>query len=109
MADEWKDVVLKIIRETPSKTKEGAGYGAWIIQRVRNNQSFSVTVRAGGFYTDITTGEKRYPKDGLSLYDFKALGPIYKAEVEPLLQIAKGTPVDKPGEKEEPIPDCPYN
>lgn len=103
MADTWRDVVLKTLRETPSKTKAGAGFGTWVVQRVKNDKSFSVTVRAGGFYTDAVTGEKRYPKDGLSLYDFKALGPIYKAELLPLLEIPKDAPVaPEGGDAQEP-------
>lgn len=95
--DEWRDLVLKTIRETPSRTKEGAGFGLWIIQRVRNGRSFSVTVRSGGFYTDAVTGERRYPKDGLNAYDFKALRAIFKTEIEPLLDIPKDSVVNLPG------------
>ncbi len=102
MADTWRDIVLKTIRETPSRTKQGAGFGLWIVQRVKNDKSFSVTVRSGSFYTDAVSGEKRLPKDGLNLYDFKALGPIYKADVEPLLNIPRDTPVDPRTEDDKP-------
>lgn len=94
MADVWRDIVLKTLRETPSRTKAGAGYGLWVVQRVKNEKSYSVTVRSGSFYTDAVTAEKRYPKDGLNLYDFKALSATYKAEIEPLLNIPKDTPID---------------
>lgn len=97
MNDEWRDLVLKTLRETPSRTKDGAGFGMWVIQRVRNNASFSVTVRSGGYYTDKVTGERRYPKEGLSLYDFNALRSIFKTEIEPLLNIPKEAVVNLPG------------
>lgn len=96
MPDEWRDVVLLMIRETPSRTKPDAGYGLWVIQKVKNNKSVSVTVRSGSYYTDKVTGEKRYPKDGLNLYDFKALKTIYKEKIEKLLETPKDAPVLPP-------------
>lgn len=93
MADVYRDILLKTLKETPSKTKPGAGYGMWVIQRVKNDASFKVTVRSGGFYTDAVTGDKRYPKDGLDLFDFNTLSPIFKTEIKPLLEIPKGTVV----------------
>ena len=73
MADNgWRDVVLKTIKETPSKKEEGKGYGLYVIMRVKpDNTVFNVTVRSGQYYH--INGEKRLPKDGLNEFDFFAL------------------------------------
>lgn len=108
MAGVWRDIVLKTIRETPSKTKEGSGYGLYIIQRVCDEKSFSVTVRSGSYRTDAVSGEKVYPRDGLNIYDFNAIRPIYKQEIEPMLEIKKGTPVaQSEAPPPEPEPEMP--
>lgn len=72
MADGWRDVVLRTIKETPSKKEEGKGYGLYVIMRVKpDNTVFNVTVRSGQYYT--INGEKKLPKDGLNEFDFFAL------------------------------------
>lgn len=73
MASVWKDVVLLTIRETASKSKEGSGFGMWVIQKLRDGAHYNVTVRAGSFYKHQVTGETVYPKDGMTDWDFEAL------------------------------------
>lgn len=76
MASVYRDVLLLTVRENESKRKDGSGFGIWVIQKVRDEKHFNVTVRAGRYYTDKVTGEKRYPKDGLSDLDFQALKKV---------------------------------
>ena len=73
MAGVWREVLLLTIREVESKKNDGSGFGMWVIQKILNDKSFNVTIRAGRYYTDKVNGEKRYPKDGLSDWDFMAL------------------------------------
>ena len=82
MADIWREIVLKTIKE--KEWKDGKGFGIWIVQKIKNDTSVSVTVRAGMYYTEKVTGEKRLPKDGLNGYDFEELNKVWK-EIQPLL------------------------
>ena len=113
MADDgWRTVVLLTIRETPNKKKEGSWYGTWVVARVKPDGTiFSKTVRSGESYT--MSGERRYPKEGLTWYDFEALRPIYKDKVEPLIDPKRsvvipptGTPTPPPPPDE--IEECPF-
>ena len=69
----WREILLLTIRETESKKNDGSGWGIWVFQKAHGDTSVSVTVRAGRYYTDKVTGDKKYPKDGLSDWDFMAL------------------------------------
>ena len=74
MAGVWREVLLLTIREFESKKKDGSGFGMWVIQKIHDDKSFNVTVRAGRYYIDKVTGEKKVPRDGgLSDWDFIAL------------------------------------
>lgn len=73
MASVWKDIAILTIRETPSKTKAGSGFGMWVIQKLRDGKHYDTTLRAGNFYTNAVTGDKEYPKGGLTDWDFEAL------------------------------------
>lgn len=112
MDDEYRDIVLKVYRETPHKTKPGCGFGLWLIQKVKNGVSFNVQVRAGWYSTDAVTGLKKYPKDGLGKYDFKAISAVYKSEVEPTFNnpppVADPLTPPPPAPPEEEISDCPF-
>jgi hypothetical protein len=105
MPDIWREVVLKTIKE--KAWKEGKFFGIWVIQKVRNDTSVSVTVRAGMAYTDKVTGEKRYPKDGFTDWDLEALRKKNEAgvpiidEIMPLLDRKNPPPV---APVEEPSP-----
>ncbi len=101
--DVWSEVVLKTIREHP--WKDDKGFGLWVVQKVKNGKSVGVSVRAGMYKPNRVTGQKELPKDGLEEADFKLLGPIYLAEVLPLLQIPKGTAVDPRAPDAPPEPD----
>lgn len=99
MADIWTDRLLLTLKETPHKTKPGCGYGLFVVQKLRNGQSFNVQVRSGYFSTS-PDGEKKLPKDGLGLYDFNTIGPIFKDQIKPLLENPPAVPL--PG-AEEPV------
>ena len=73
MASVWRDIVLLTIKETPSKNKEGSGFGVWIIQKLRDGAHYNVTLRAGSFYMNQATGEREYPKGGLTDWDLNEL------------------------------------
>lgn len=73
MASVWKDVVILTIKQTPSRSKEGSGFGVWVIQKLRDGAHYNVTVRAGSYYKHQVTGEPVYPKDGLTDWDFEAM------------------------------------
>ncbi len=90
MSDIWREIVLKTLRE--KEWKDGKGFGLWIVQKAKNDTSVSVTVRAGMYYTDKVTGEKRYPKDGLTDWDLSALKDKWN-EVKPLLDRKNPPPV----------------
>src|SRR5580704_6728631 len=89
----WTEKILKTIKERP--WKDGKGFGLWVVQKIKDGKSHSVTVRAGMYKTSpINPDEKILPKEGLEEADFTTLRAIYKDEVLPLLQIAKGTAID---------------
>ena len=100
MADEWRDVVLRTIRETASKNREGSGFGLWIVMKLKNDAFYNVTVRSGSYYTDKVTGEKRIPREGLTDYDFAALKKVWATDVLPLIDHNNPPPV--PGPADEP-------
>jgi hypothetical protein len=121
---EWRNVILKTIRESPSKKegKVGEGYGLWVVARIKpDNTLFSVTVRSGRYYPNKVTGEKEIPKDGLGFYDFMALNDKSKTpgaefvwdEVKPMLD-PKTPPVipapnaPEPAAAEPPIEEMPW-
>ena len=122
MPDVWRDVLVKTIREKEGNRNDGSGFGMWVVQKVKNDVSVSVTVRAGRYYKNKVTGEREYPKDGLSDWDFEALKKksadgtqFVWDEIKPLLD-RKNPPVVKPLEEptEEPAPEeekieeCPW-
>jgi hypothetical protein len=100
MADTWRDAILLTLREMPSKNKEGSGWGLWVVMKVRNDTCYNVSVRAGSYYTDKVTGERRIPRDGLTSYDFAKLKEEW-AKVKPLLDRDNPPPVPAP-EGEQP-------
>ena len=116
MASVWRDIVLLTVKETPSKTKEGAGFGAWVIQKLRDGAHYNVTLRAGNYFTNQLTGEREYPKGGLTDYDLNDLkktvpgtAETYWAAAMRLLDRknpppvpAEGAPVGGPPEAPEP-------
>lgn len=115
MADQWRDVILETIRETQSKTKAGAGFGLWLVMKVKNEACYNVTVRAGSFYTDQVSGEKRLPKDGLTDWDFAALKKVWEEKkIAKLLDRKSPPPVPHPdapppaAAAEETIEDVPW-
>lgn len=106
----YREIVLKVIKERP--WKDGKGFGCWVIQTVCDNKSVRVQVRSGMYYPNKVTGEKQYPKEGLEISDFRSLKETYKAEIEPMLNIPKGTAVSIATEDapppEENIEDVPW-
>ncbi len=110
MDSRWTEKILLTVRE--KDWKDGKGFGIWVVQKVCDGKSVEVTVRAGMYRTDAVTGEKKLPREGLTLKDFEALRPIFKEKIEPLLKIARGTPVPEDAEScPDPGPDveeCPF-
>ncbi|MBS3927735.1 MAG: hypothetical protein KGZ65_04000 [Sphingomonadales bacterium] len=99
----YKEIILKTIRE--KEWKDGKGFGVWVVQTVKDDKSFKIQVRAGMYRPDKVTGEKVLPKDGLDEGDFKTVHAAWK-EVEPLLQIPKGTAVDPRTTDDTPEPEA---
>lgn len=90
----YREIILKTIRE--KEWKDSKGFGVWVVQTVKDDKSFKVQVRAGMYRPNKVTGAKELPKDGLDVGDFKSLVAAWK-EIEPLLQIPKGTVVAPAG------------
>jgi len=121
MASVWRDVVILTIRETPSKSKAGSGFGMWVIQKLRDGAHYNVTLRAGNYFTNQVSGEKQYPKDGMTDWDFEALKKsvpglpekapgkptLYWDIVMPLLDRKNPPPVPEPESQPDPEPAGP--
>lgn len=90
MPGEWRERVLLTLRE--KEWRDGKGFGLWVVQKIKDNASFSVDVRAGMYRPDKVTGAKILPQYGLNLADLQTLKARW-TEVLPLLQIGKGSPV----------------
>ena len=88
----WTEVVLLTLKERP--WKDGKGFGMWVVQKFKDGKSVSVSVRAGMYAPNKTTGEKTLPKEGLELEHFDTLRPIYLAQIEPLLKRPKGSAME---------------
>lgn len=71
MPSVYKDVVLLTIKER--EWKDGKGFGVWIIQKLVDGKHKDVTLRAGMYSPNKVTGERQYPKDGLTDWDLEAL------------------------------------
>lgn len=106
-AEGWRDVLLLTIRETPNKKKENAFFGMWVMMRVTpDNKCFSVKVVSGESY--LMNNERKYPREGLTWYDFEALRPIFIEKISPLIDPRNPPPVPLPGAVvDDTVPESP--
>lgn len=98
---EWKDVVLKTIKENDS------GFGLWIVQTFKDGLSARIQVRCGQKWK-AKDGTMKLPIGGMEPADFDLLKPHYAeflaASKAPPAMPTEGKPAATPPDEIEEVP-----
>lgn len=73
MADIWKTVVLKSIKDFESKYKPGTRYQIRVVQKIKNGVHAAIKVQVGEQYIKAATGETAFKATDMGLEDIKKI------------------------------------